>query len=274
MIGRVAPALRVRQLFFVLPALACAIAGCGSTRPAPPPTDGATEVVLDSHLPETFRVSRVVAVMDGSVVYQRVGDVAPRQSLFRGKLAKGDHQIRILVELGVPCGSTAEPHETLVVKDSRAFDVGAAGGLVHVDVFGQTPRLAPAERVRLSITLRGIREGRSLYRWSEDGLRTCGRLGRPERARCLAERLVDQSRARRDVVALVCQKDKLDRIVAAENLLPGSEATMRVALEGQIEQLEREAEQCVGEDVAWFGQQETGLDRGGCAGYEHNDDGT
>ena len=140
-------------------------------------------------------------------------------------------------------------------------------------MFAREPWLTPNERVRLSITLRGMREGRALYRWSEDGLRTCGRLGRSDRSRCLVEKLVEHSRARRDVVALVCQKEKLDGIVAALAVLSESDGPIRVALEGHIERLEREAERCVGEEVAWVGQAETTWDRGGCAVYDRRDEG-
>ena len=77
-------------------ALALAWSGiaCAAGRPAPRAANGVTEVRVDSHLPTTFRVSRLVAVIDGDVVYERGADALTQQPLFHGRLAQGDRRYR------------------------------------------------------------------------------------------------------------------------------------------------------------------------------------
>jgi hypothetical protein len=97
------------------------------------------------------------------------------------------------------------------------------------------------------------------------------------------QRLVERSRAQRDVAELHCQKDKLQAI---DDLLDGlDEADRRVepldarrarrgreavtpSLIARVEQLEREAEHGVPENLSWMGEQQVTSDRSACAAYD------
>lgn len=262
-----------------------ASAGCADRRPATVaiPLDGATEVVLDDHLPDGFRITRVTGTLDGERVIDETV-LSSRTSLFRARIPEGDHALRLEIEVSVPCGLfTAPPSEKLTATVARSFKVGPTGGLVHVDAFAQSAWQNPAERVHVLVSLRGLAEGRWLYGRSPEAKQACGRLGPIERSRCVVQRLVDRSLAQRDVAGLLCQKDKLQAI---DDLLEGlDDADRRVepldargagrgreavtpSLIARVEQLEREAEYCVPEDLAWMGEQQVTSDRSACAAYD------
>lgn len=274
-----------------------AIAGVACARspnvggpPVAVPNDGTTQVLLDAHLPDGFRITSVRTVMDG----EPIGAIASperRTSLFHGRIAAGDHTLQLVVDVRVPCGLTAEPYEKLTARIVRSFEVGPSGGLVYIDTFAQSPWLHPAERVSLLVSLRGMgmREGRWVYGRSNDAKQACGRLDSIQRSRCVVQRLVERSRTQRDVAALLCQKDKLeaidDMIGALEKgsakedspaasvpsisaSLAPSGAAPSPTIATRINELEREAEYCVGEDLTMSRDQEITSDRSACAAYD------
>jgi hypothetical protein len=266
--------MRLFGAFVGVAALTCACACAPTAPPAPLPRVGerATEVVFENHLPATFRVASLVAVLDGEVVYNGSDQAAPRVSIFRADLPEGDHTLVLRVRLDVSCGHFTQPHETLTIRDTRSFTASPTGGLVHIDTFTDRPWLDLDRRVRMRVTLHGMTEGRWIYAHTDDAKRRCGGLERVATARCIVQQLVDMSRKQRDVVAVLCHKEKLDAIDAALALLAErdpsepSDASERAAAEARILQLQREAEYCVGEELAFVGNQEITWDRGGCIG--------
>src|SRR5688500_5972930 len=134
--------MRLLGAFCAVAALAAV--GCApAAPPAPLPRveARATEVVFDNHLPATFRVASLVAVLDGDVVYRRSAPSSERVSVFRANLPEDDHTLNLHVQLDVSCGLFAEPHETLTIKETSNFTVGPTGGLVHIDTFTDRPWL-------------------------------------------------------------------------------------------------------------------------------------
>jgi hypothetical protein len=248
-----------------------ALVACSAPKgPIGMPEDGATEIVFENHLPGGFQVSSVKVVIDGEEVQT---DAAA--TLYRAHLAQGDHTLSLVVDVRVPCGLAAEPYEKLTAQLGRAFEVGPAGGLVHVDAFAQSAWLHPSERVHMLVSLRGLREGRWLYGRSKEARAACGRLGRVEKSRCVVQQLVERSRAKRDIAGLLCQKSRLeaiDDIVAeldrSDRRSEEPNASRAPEDVARVERLEREAEFCVAEDPGWMGQQEVTSDRSACARYD------
>jgi hypothetical protein len=273
-----------------------AIAGFACARspnvvsPVAVPSDGTTQVLLDTHLPDGFSITNVRAVMDGEPI-STLASPGARTSLFHARILEGDHTLQLIVDVRVPCGLTSEPYEKLTARIVRSFEVGPAGGLVYIDTFAQSPWLHPAERVSLLVSLRGMgmKEGRWVYGRSNDAKQACGRLDPIQRSRCVVQRLVERSRTQKDVAALLCQKDKLEAIDdmigalqkgnAKEDSLASSVpsisssispalAAPKATIATRINELEREAEYCVSEDLAMSRDQEVTSDRSACAAYD------
>lgn len=265
-------------------ALACA--GCAPSpvsAVAVVPTDGTTHVVFDAHLPGGFGVTNVRAELDGEVVMV-MASPATRATLFHASLPDGDHTLSLTVDVRVPCGLTSAPYEKLTARISRSFAVDQAGGLVYVDAFAESPWQNPVERVHLLVSLRGgVRDGRWIYGRSREADQACGRLDPIQRSRCVVQRLVERSRAQKDVAGLLCQKDKLeamdellselDRSTGSMEPSPVGESAARspVTIEAarvRVATLERQAEYCVGEDSAYGPTQQITTDRSACAAYD------
>lgn len=264
------------------------VSGCakGQAPAVAVPRDGATEIALANHLPESFQITGVRLALDGDALPSKVVGMATNTTsvLFHARAPEGAHTLDIVAEVRVPCGLMAEPFEKLTLTISRSFTVGPNGGLVHIDAFAESPWLNPSERVHLLVSLRGLSEGRVLYGQSKDAKQACGRLGRLERSRCVVQRLTDRARAQRDVAGLLCEKDKLEVIddaiasldepaPATDNGASASKAPLtadqrRREVETKVEQAERDAEYCVAEDVSRIGKQEVSSDRSACARYD------
>lgn len=269
-------------------ASAIAAPGCAEARaviagPSSAHHEGFTDIVLDDHLPSGFRITHVRALVDGDVVHD--GSASATSRLFSARLPDGDHTLRLIVEVRVPCGLAGEPSEKLTATIARSFRVGTSGGLVYIDAFARSAWLHPSDRVHLLMSLRGLNEGRWLYGRSPEAKQACGRLGPVERSRCVVEGLIERARTRRDVAGLLCQKDRLeaiDDLVAqldalrsptrsdkdAEDAHDKHARTDMATLETRAAQLEREAEFCVGEDPSWIGEQEVTSDRSACSAYD------
>ncbi len=262
------------------------VAGCakGQAPVVAVPRDGATEIALANHLPESFRITGVRLALDGDPLPSNAAGMAADTTsvLFHARTPEGAHTLDIVAEVRVPCGLMAEPFEKLTLTISRSFTVGPNGGLVHIDAFAESPWLNPSERVHLLVSLRGLSEGRVLYGQSKDAKQACGRLGHLERSRCVVQRLTDRARAQRDVAGLLCEKDKLEVIddaiasldepaLATDNGAPSRPLTAdqrRRDVETKVEQAERDAEYCVAEDLSRIGKQEVSSDRSACARYD------
>ncbi|MFT3768730.1 MAG: hypothetical protein QM820_25065 [Minicystis sp.] len=267
--------------------------------PAPAAGAPAATFRVLNHLAWPFRLARVSIGADGAVVKHQVfgaeGEV-PATIAVTIPVAPGEHVFQLLAAARVKL-TAAGPECTATLRSTTPFvaDEGEPAE-VSADLYLRDATRSFEERLDVRTRLHGARSdpwiGRRLPAADEA---RCRALRAPERAVCRVEALIAAATRERDVIKLVCNRDKLDqmRVLArmrdearehaeAARSTSGSRAPRRsppilwmdvpqeiegagpmldeaeyqdrvIVLERQIEALGREAEQCIGEDLAYHG---------------------
>lgn len=245
---------------FVL-AGACALGPRRLDPLGPPGAPRSMRVMLAPGPGWPYRVEKVVVAVDGMLVYQSFAPgqrPPPRRLAAIDGVAPGIHTVTAELQWSAPCALFGGERELLQVRASSSFDVGTEPAVVEI-----RPRLGGAEApLRLGIFLRGgIQEDDLAAGWPlpprfDDA--ACDPLAQPDRAVCQVGLRIEAARQARDIIWLTCLNDKQIQLhVLQRNLADAGETAHGVALrpvaERRAEELAREAEECVGYDIAFLG---------------------
>lgn len=242
--------------------IACLFAiGCDFPSPeAPPPAPAETRSTLrlQNHLTFPYRLERLLVAMDGAVLRNRTyaPDEEPEEIALPIEGAPGSHFMQMLAvvqvaqtALGPECGLEVRRSEPFVLSESRSTTLSADLHLRGV----QQPF---EDRVALEVT---VSPPATDHRWPDDP--RCRELAGAEQSICHVEANIAQAKRDRDVIKVICHKDKLDRMTAlarARDEVPadldehGLRARARL-IDAQITSLEREADQCGGGPPIFLG---------------------
>lgn len=220
------------------------LGGCApGSRPAPRPETagirpGHVRVAIADRLSWPYRLHQVLAVLDGVPVLRLERGADPSRAAVEVPLVAGVHTIAVQVVAALPSGVAGE--QCLVrLRTSLSFGAGHDPvSILLVPYLGhQTADFA--KRLELQLRLRGTRPISDVEHLPDPAHAACTDLPVIERALCLAEARVAEARRLRDVIALACYMEKLERMRELD-ALGSPDAAQR------IEQLLRELEACVG----------------------------
>lgn len=202
--------------------LGCVPAASPSATSGPP---GTITVDVRSRLAWPFALEGSKASLDGALM-----------SSSATSAEEGMHTLSVMAVVSLRCSALSDHHATLRVFANNTFTLLEQPALVGVDVYATSDVTAPPEdRLRLRFTLRGAREGGSVY-WPPPA--ACRGVLTIPAAICAVESLVEKARKNRDIIMLNCAYDKLKRLRETYD-----EATAK--------KLEQEAYQCVGEEIQY-----------------------
>jgi len=264
----------------------------------------ATIRVLD-HVGWPFRLSKVIVVLDGAVMrHDRYapGQDAPATLAVSTDLAPGEHTVQLLAETQVALTASG-PECAVTLRTSTSFAARAGSPAeITADLYLRGAELRFQDRLDVRTRVRGpLLEGRRAHGLPDAEEARCAAMAAPEAAVCRVEAAVAEAVRQRDVIKVLCNRDKLDQMRvlarmrdeararadaappartpitispddapdapprdpdgAGSRLRAGDGGPERWAdeleqrervevLEQRIVALAREAEQCVGEDIA------------------------
>jgi hypothetical protein len=268
--------------------------GCAPPAPPEPPvtqplaSPAATVRVLN-HLAWPFRLARIVVVADGVVVRDQrfPRGAAPSSITASVPAAPGRHVVQMLAETQVSL-TAGGPECAATLRSATPWVAGERPAEIGADLYLRPPPRAFADRLDVQIDVRGAtRDAWPTQRLPRADEARCRLLRAPDRAICRVEAMVAEATRRRDVIEVVCNRDKLDQMRVLSRLrdeaaaqvsaaaLEGPSAAPRrsppivwtelppaieprvdaaelrdrvLVLERAIEALEREADQCIGEE--------------------------
>jgi hypothetical protein len=263
--------VKARPLAPPLLAALAFLPACAPPPPLPPPAGEGPRLTLRvvDHLAWPFRLSRLVVAADGAVVYRRafLDDRAPPAQDTALAVAPGEHTVQILAETRVQV-TPAGPECGMTLRLARSF-VAAEGAPVALtaDLHVRDRQRPFAEQLRARLEVRGASPDPWLggHGRSADDAR-CAALPAPDAAMCRVEGNVAAAQRERDLIKLFCNQDKLDqmralarvrdeakaRLAGEQTIEPEREARRARRAEARIVALGAEADQCVGEDLAYL----------------------
>jgi hypothetical protein len=234
-------------------AVALLLASCGSSRSTAPRArtaevrPGHARVSIADRISWPYRLDRVLVVMDGVPVLRlEDGDESDRAAV-ELPLVAGVHTIAVQIVAALPSGSLGS--ECLVrLRTAHSFGAGHDPISIVLVPFLGDQTAGFAERLELEIRFEGTRPIAEVEDIRSPADAHCAELPRVDRLICLAEALVAEARRQRDVIAVVCQSEKLELMHRAA----ASAAPDRAA---RVEQLWLELTNCVGCPKYVFGPQ-------------------
>jgi hypothetical protein len=195
-------------------------------------------VAIADRLSWPYRLDQVLVVMDGEPILRFEDRADPSPTAVDLQLPAGVHTIAVQVIAALPSGSIGR--ECLVrLRTSHSFGAGHEPmSILLVPHLGQQTA-GFAERLQLEIRFRGTRPIAEVEHLPRPADRACADTSGVERRLCLAADRVAEARRQRDVIALACRQEKLERM--REIAAAGAEAAAE-----EIERLWLELENCAG----------------------------
>jgi hypothetical protein len=236
---------------------ALALAGCATPSPrALPsaPAAGTLRLSVRDRVGWPLQLADLNVAIDGRSL---AGAASP-------SIVAGVHTLVARARLRWPCALAGES-ATASITSAYALRVGLAGADLEVEVATRgSPSIAPEARPELRLRVSSdaaVSEWRSSAAFEAEAARVaCARVAEGDAAICRVRVAAGGAETRRDVVDDLCKRDKLAQLEAYANILkesqartphgPFDDARERIARQRMLE-LEAEAWQCVGEELAF-----------------------
>ena len=139
---------------FGLMALVVLAACAAPPRPlfAPPAPDHSVTFRLENHLGFGVRVERVSVLLDGIPAFEAYGDRAERGESEQVSVQPGAHSLSIAVRASEPCGLSAEPRASVVVRATTTFGAGERPATILADLYAREATLDPIQTLAVRFT--------------------------------------------------------------------------------------------------------------------------
>jgi hypothetical protein len=181
------------------------LAGCAAPpRPlfAPPAPDHSVTFRLENHLGFGVRVERVSVLLDGIAAFEAYGDTAEGGKSEQVSVEPGAHSLSIAVQASEPCGLSAEPRASVIVRATTTFRTSERPATILADLYAREATLDPIQTLAVRFTGRQALLG--VPSDARDEPEGCA----PDDALCAIDAKALRARSRNDAVGASCYETR------------------------------------------------------------------